>query len=290
MEHLYELRYRLGIAFIAIGVGAVFGFWWFTNSIYVVPSLSDLLLGPYCALPQEWRLSPNGQCQLLQTRPFEVFMLRLKVGVAVGALLFSPVWLYQLWAFITPGLFRRERRFAGVFVTFASMLFIVGGVLAYYIVPVGLEFMVGLGGEGFFTALTGGDYINFVLLLLLIFGVSFELPLIMVMLNFAGVLRYETLRAWWRGIVFGLFVFSSLVTPQDPFSLLVLGGALSALFGVALFICRVHDRRKDRKEGLESLDPDEPSKVDHRPSGLDFGAESTDKRSGEGARHHDEAT
>src|SRR5699024_10952983 len=109
-----------------------------------------------------WRLSPNGQCQLLQTKPFEVFMLRMKVGVAIGAVVLSPVWLYQLWAFITPGLYRKERRFAGVVVGCASALFAIGAVLAYYIVPRGLQFVVGLCGAGFFTALTGRDYINFV--------------------------------------------------------------------------------------------------------------------------------
>ncbi|MHA6800342.1 twin-arginine translocase subunit TatC [Bounagaea algeriensis] len=271
VEHLYELRYRLGVALAAIAVGAVFGFWWFTNSIFVVPSLNDLLLGPYCALPSEWRLSPNGECQLLQTRPFEVFFLRMKVGVAVGALVLSPVWLYQLWAFITPGLHTRERRFAQVFVGCASVLFIAGAVLAYFIVPIGLRFMVGLGGDGFFTALSGGDYINFVLLLLLIFGVSFELPLVLVMLNFAGVVSHEQLRRWWRGVVFGLFIFAAVVTPQDPFSLLALGGALSLLYAAALLISRVHDTRKHRRDEFAGLAPDEASKVDHRPSQMDPG-------------------
>ncbi|MHA6804771.1 twin-arginine translocase subunit TatC [Salinifilum ghardaiensis] len=269
VEHLYELRYRLGVALAAIAVGAVFGFWWFTHPIFAVPSLNDLLLGPYCALPSDWRLSPNGQCQLLQTRPFEVFFLRMKVGIAVGALVLSPVWLYQLWSFITPGLYARERRFAQVFVGCASALFIAGGVLAYYVVPVGLQFMVGLGGDGFFTALTGGDYINFVLLLLLVFGVSFELPLVVVMLNFAGVLSYEQLKNWWRGVLLGLFAFAAVVTPQDPFSMLALGGALSLLFLAALLICRVHDARKHRRDEFAGLAPDEPSKVDHRPSRME---------------------
>jgi sec-independent protein translocase protein TatC len=287
IEHLYELRYRLGVALTAVVVGGIFGFWWFSNSAFGLPTLGDVLLKPYCQLPADLRLSPNGQCQLLQTKPFEVFMLRLKVGFSVGAILFSPVWLYQLWAFITPGLYDKERKFARVFVAFASVLFAAGAVLAYFVVPEGLTFMVSFGGGSFFTALTGGDYINFVLLLLLVFGVSFELPLLIVMLNFAGIVSYAKLRSWWRGVVFALFVFAAVATPgQDPFSMLALALALSALFGVAMVICRLNDKRREKKlagMGMAGLDPDEPSKIDYRPSELDVTS------SGKAAEH-DEAT
>jgi sec-independent protein translocase protein TatC len=274
IDHLYELRYRLGVAMVAVVVGGGFGFWWFSNTLFGLPTLGDVITGPYCALPQELRFSPQpGQCQLLQTKPFEVFMLRLKVGISVGAVLFSPVWLYQLWAFITPGLYAKERKFAGTFVGLASLLFAAGAVLAYFVVPQGLTFMVGFGGGTFFTALTGGEYINFVLVMLVIFGVSFELPLILVMLNRAGVVSYAKLVRLWRGIVFALFVFAAIATPgQDPISMLVLAGALSLLFAMAMFICRSHDRSKYaklREQGLADVGLDEASKVDYRASSLD---------------------
>lgn len=273
IDHLYELRYRLGIALVGIVAGAGFGFWWFSNSLFGLPTLGELITGPYCALPPSMRFSPGGKCQLLQTRPFEVFMLRLKVGVAVGSVLFSPVWLYQLWAFITPGLYAKERKFARSFVVIASVLFAAGALLAYYVVPEGLTFMVGFGGDTFFTALTGGEYINFVLMMLVIFGVSFELPLVLVMLNRAGLVSYAKLKSWWRGIVFALFVFGAIATPgQDPFSMLMLSLALSGLFGLALVICRLQDRSKAKKleaAGLQGADLDEPSKIDLRPSSLD---------------------
>ncbi|QGK72185.1 twin-arginine translocase subunit TatC [Allosaccharopolyspora coralli] len=288
IDHLYELRYRLGVALLWIMLGAVFGFWWFANTAFGAPTLGDVITGPYCGLPESMRFSPNdGECQLLQTKPFEVFMIRLKVGVAVGAVLFSPVWLYQLWSFITPGLHTNERRFAGTFVAFASVLFVAGAVLAYFVVPEGLQFMVGFGGEAFFTALTGGEYINFVLLMLIIFGVSFELPLILVMLNRAGVVSYAKLVNWWRGILFGLFVFAAVATPgQDPISMLALAAALAVLFSVAMLICRAQDRRRARKlgeQGLTGAGLDEASDLDTDPSSLDVQPTGTSSSSGNGS-------
>ncbi|MER7080083.1 sec-independent protein translocase protein TatC [Saccharopolyspora kobensis] len=288
VDHLYELRYRLGVAIAAVIIGAIFGIWWFSNSAFGLPTLSDFLLEPYCQLPETQRLSPNGHCQLLQTEPFEIFMLTLKVGVAVGAVLFSPVWLYQLWAFITPGLYAKERKFARLFVSCATVLFLAGAVLAYYILPVALAFMSGFGGDAFFTALTGGKYISFMLLLLVIFGVSFELPLILVMLNLAGIVSYEKLKSWWRGIVFALFVFAAIATPgQDPFSMLALAAALSVLFIIAMGICRANDKRKAKKlaaQGLDSVGLDEASEIDFRGSELDLRASQAPRRD------HDDVT
>lgn len=268
VDHLYELRYRLGVALLAVAVGGAFGFWWFAHSWLGVPQLGEIMTRPYCQLPQHLRFSPNGTCQLLQTKPFEAFMLQLKVGVSIGAVLLSPVWLYQIWAFITPGLYRKERRLAGTFVVLASVLFVAGAVLAYFVVPAGLTFMASFGGGSFFMALSGGDYINFVLLMLVIFGVSFELPLVVVMLNRAGLVSYDRLKSWWRGIVFALFVFAAVATPGgDPFSMLALALTLTALFGGALLVCRQQDRMKAGK--LDQVGVDEPSQLDARPSELD---------------------
>ena len=97
VDHLYELRYRLGWAAFGLVLGGILGFIWFSNSLFGLPTLGDLLIGPYCQLPETVRFSPGGGCRLLQTEAFEVFMLRLKVGIAVGAVLTSPLWLYQLW-------------------------------------------------------------------------------------------------------------------------------------------------------------------------------------------------
>lgn len=252
IEHLHELRYRLTIAVAALAVGAVLGFLWFNNGPFGMITLGKLLTGPYCALPDSVRLNTGDTCQLLQTRPFEAFMVQIKVGAAAGAVLTSPFWMYQVWAFITPGLYDKERRFASVFVTFASLLFALGAVLAAVVIPKALEFLTSFGGDMFVTALAADEYIQFVLTLLLIFGVSFELPLLVVMLNRAGVVSHKRLTKWRRGIIFSLFVFAALATPgQDPFSMLALALALVILFEISAQIARVHDKRQKARDLAE---------------------------------------
>lgn len=281
MEHLYELRNRLTVALLALAAGGVLGFIWWGVHPFGLASLNELLTGPYCGLPPQVRLTPNpGECQLLQTSPFDALSTRMQVGLAAGAVLTGPLWLYQIWAFITPGLYAKERRLALLFVAVASILFAVGAVLAYYVVPAGLSFLVGLGDGAFTVALNGKAYVGFVLVMLLVFGVSFELPLLIVMLNAAGVLPYSKLRSWQRGAVFGLFVFAAIATPgQDPISMLALAVALVLLFEAAVGVAYLHDRRLARQraeQGWDDLDPDEPSPLDHReepvPEAADRGA------------------
>jgi sec-independent protein translocase protein TatC len=264
IEHLYELRRRLGYAAVAIILGGILGFLWFNYRVGPIPSLGQMLTGPYCSLPASHRATFVGRgCALLQTQPFEGFVVRLKVGVAAGLVLMSPVWLYQLWAFITPGLYRKERRFAVTFVTAAVVLFAGGAVMAYLVVPEALKVLSNVGGNEFVTALAATAYVSFLLNLLLIFGVSFELPLLVVMLNQVGVLKYEKLRRWRRYMIFGLFVFAAFATPgQDPISMCALAGGLTILLEIAVQISRIHDRRKERtrvEEGWEGLDDDEAS-------------------------------
>ncbi len=269
MEHLYELRNRLFVALCAVGLGGILGFVWWGTSAFGLPTLGDLITRPYCALPTTLRLAPNaGKCQLLQTAPFEVFTLRMQVGLAVGAVLTAPIWVYQIWAFITPGLYAKERKFAVTFVGAASVLFAGGAVLAYYVVPTGLSFLANLGGGEFITALTGGAYIGFLLTMLAVFGLTFELPLLVVMLNRVGMLPYAKLKRWQRGILFGLFVLAAVATPgNDPISMLALAGALVVLFEASVLVARQHDRalaRRRAEQGWDNLDPDEPSPLDDR--------------------------
>jgi sec-independent protein translocase protein TatC len=198
-------------------------------------------------------------------------MIQLKVGVAAGMVLFAPAWLYQIWAFIAPGLYSKERKYAMAFVGSASVLFAAGAVLAYVLLPGALKLLVGgFGGGQFSTALAGSDYISFMLSLLLIFGVSFELPLFVVMLNRVGVVKYVQLKQWRRGIVFALFVFAAFATPgSDPFSMLGLAGALTVLFEIAIQIARFHDRKLEKAraaEGLDNLADDEPAPFQYTPS------------------------
>lgn len=261
-DHLYELKHRLGLALLAVVAGAVFGFIWFQTRFGPIPSLGEIITAPYCALPGggNGRFEPNaGRCQLLQTKPFETFLIQFKVGLAAGAVLTCPFWLYQIWAFITPGLYDNERKFTRLFVFLASFLFAAGAVLAYYVVPKGLEVLTSFGGDQFVAALAANDYISFVLTMLFIFGISFELPLLITMLNRVGMLPYRNLKKWRRGIIFTLFVFAALATPgTDPIGMLALALAMTILFELATQLARIHDRKADRQAVAEGWgDPED---------------------------------
>jgi sec-independent protein translocase protein TatC len=269
VAHLTELRNRIAKALLALLVATAVSFWWYEHG------LGEFIRAPYCGLPGNLRYGgdASGGCGLLITDVFGGVFIRLKVSFLAGAVLSAPFWLYQLWAFITPGLKRNEKRYGIGFVAVSTLLFALGAVLAYVSLSAGLKLLLSLAGDGVVIALTAQDYIGFVLSLLVAFGVSFEVPLIAVALNLVGVLSYDVLRRSRRWIFFLTIVFAAFITPtQDPFTMLLMAVPMIALFEGAIQIARVVDKRRARRaaaEGFHDLGDDEASPLDARPSSLD---------------------
>jgi sec-independent protein translocase protein TatC len=210
---------------------------------------------------------------LLVTDVFGGALIRLKIAFIAGVVVSAPFWLYQVWGFITPGLKRNEKRYGVAFVAASSSLFALGAVLAYLSLKAGLTLLLGLAGDNVAIALTAQDYIGFVISILLAFGVSFELPLIAVVLNLVGVLSYAALSKARRWIYFLTIVFAAFITPtQDPFTMLLMAVPMCVLFEVAIQVARVVDKRRARRaaaDALAGLDDDEASPLDATPSRLD---------------------
>jgi sec-independent protein translocase protein TatC len=257
LEHVLELRARLAKALLGLAAVTIVCF------IFFGPIFS-VLTQPYCGLPIAHRLG-GGSCNLVVLGVFDSFVIRLKTSLIAGAIGSSPIWLYQLWAFITPGLYRNERRMAIAFVASSVTLFAGGCVIAYYSLPTALDFLLGFAHGGITPLLEVTRYLSFVVSILLIFGVSFEFPLLVVMLNVAGVISSAKLRQVRRIVVFGLFAFAAVATPtQDPFTMLGLAVPLVLLYEVAILVARSNDRRRARLAAASpyaGLDPDQPSSL-----------------------------
>ncbi len=259
MDHLRELRRRVVLILVFIALGAVLG--WF-----LYPHTLDFLRHPYCAVPEKYRFTPKGtkNCVLIYHGVLDGFTTRLKVAVISGAVFTGPLWLYQIWAFITPGLRKNERRYTIFFIFTSTVLFAAGVVLAYVVLDRGLPILLGQAGYGTQAQLTVSDYISFVTLMLVVFGAAFELPLIVVMANFAGVLPARMLKKSQRIAIFLIFLFAAVATPTvDPFTMCAMAIPMVLLFEGAVLAAVVHDRRKAARR---AADHDEPDLADHVPS------------------------
>jgi sec-independent protein translocase protein TatC len=258
-DHLRELRRRVIVSVIAIVAGTIVTFvfheW-----------LIELLTQPYCDLPEKYR-AIKGECTLVVGGVLDPFNVTLKLSMYGGLLLASPVWLWQLWQFITPGLYQRERRWASVFVAVSVSLFALGAFVAYITLQNGLRFLLSFATGGISSLLNFNSYLSYVVAMVLVFAVSFEFPLLVVMLNLANVVSYERLRHWTRGVLFGIFCFAAVATPsQDPFTMLALSLPMCLLYGLALLVARVHDRQRGEDESpYAGLADDELSPIDDEP-------------------------
>src|SRR6516164_2881132 len=233
-DHLRELRNRVVKMALALVAGMIVGFVFFEPAWRVIerPLCRATVNGHSgCATP--------GVNQLILNSPLDPFYLRVKVALVVGVIVSSPVWLYQLWAFIAPGLYAREKRWGRIFLGTAVPLFLAGTVLAYL--------SLGLTPSGVGNYIQVDLYMSFVMTMMLAFGIAFLLPLLIVMLNQAGILTHERFRKWRRVLIFGVFLIAGMANPSpDPITMVILGGACVALVEAAEFIVWRHDKRKAR--------------------------------------------
>lgn len=266
VEHLRELRTRLVKSGIAIVAGMVVG-WIYYAQIFA------WLSRPFEGVVAQAR-AEGRDVTLALTGVADPFVLQVQVAALAGLLLSSPVWLYQLWRFVTPGLHRHERRWAIGFVAVAVPLFAGGVALAYTVLPYGLEILFGFTPDNVENIVSVDRYLSFFIRTVLVFGVGFLLPLMLVLMNFAGVLTGKRLLSWWRWLIFVVFVFAAVATPTgDPINLILLAGPMLLLLVMAIGIALLNDRRRARKRGLEAdydtWDDDEasPLRTDSDPSG-----------------------
>ncbi|HEY4852010.1 MAG TPA: twin-arginine translocase subunit TatC [Streptosporangiaceae bacterium] len=257
IDHIRELRNRLLKALAGLGLGMVVG-WIFFNPVW------HFIERPYCKIPQKNRLLNTHGCTLVVNGLFDGFFIHLKIIFVVGLLVSSPIWFYQLWAFIAPGLYARERRWTFAFVGTAVPLFALGGGFAYLAMTRGLHFLLALVPGGAVALITVDTYLGYAMAMLLIFGLAFEVPLVIVMLNAAGVLTHARIKKWRRMMIFGVFAFAAVATPSpDPFSMLLLAVPCVILVELAEVFAWLNDRRRARRPSMyEGLADDELAPID----------------------------
>ncbi len=249
VEHLYELRNRLFKAVLAIVVIAIV-------SAFFYDELFALLTDPFRSQVARLAAERDLNASLTINDVAGPLILRLKIALASGLVLASPVWLWQLWAFVLPGLHHKERRWSTVFALIAGPLFMAGVALGYYVLPKGIGILLDFTPVEVANLVEVDSYLSFILRMLLVFGVSFEIPLFIVLLNLAGVVSGRALGAQRSWIILGVFVFAAVATPStDPVSMLFLAIPMTGLFLVSELIARFVDRRRARADdGYSTFD------------------------------------
>lgn len=235
LEHFRELRTRLVRSSLALLVGTI-AVW---NEF---PRIFEMIREPYDSVQG---LGSNAVLAL--TGVTSGFSLQLRVSLAVGFVVSSPIWIYQLWKFVSPGLKKNERKWAYLFTGVAVPLFTCGVLLAYYVMPRMLDILFEFTPSDVSNVTSVESYLSFFLHLTLFFGIGFLLPLILVSLNFAGLLSGERLRNSWRWLILGSFVFGAVATPNgDPLAMTFVALPMIALSFIAVGIALLNDRRRER--------------------------------------------
>jgi len=242
MDHIRELRNRVVKMALALAAGMIVGFVFF-NPVW------HFIERPLCSVVIRGQTGCRtaGVNELILNGPLDSFYLRIKVALIVGVVLSSPVWLYQVWAFIAPGLYSREKKWSYLFLGTAVPLFLIGITLCYWSLGRSMHYLLGLTPTGVGNYIQVDQYMSFVMAMVLAFGIAFEVPLLIVMLNLAGILTHERFRKWRRVMIFGVFLIAGMANPSpDPITMLILGGGCAALVEVAELIVWSNDRRRAR--------------------------------------------
>ena len=227
LDHLAELRNRILISILAVGVGAIVAFV-FSNVII------DFLVEYYRSA------SKNDGAKLLNLGPADGFVIRLKVATYGGIILALPIWLYELWRFVTPGMNPREKKYAIPFVSSAIVLFAFGALVAFLTLEPALKFLIDVGGPSQQAAYSSEKYISLVSLMIVAFGISFEFPVVLVFLLIAHVITVEQLLHVRRWAIVGIFVFAAVITPsQDPYSLFFMAVPMCLFYEASIIIGRI---------------------------------------------------
>ncbi|MFE2490356.1 twin-arginine translocase subunit TatC [Streptomyces mirabilis] len=254
-SHFRELRNRLMKAIGAVIVATVVAGLFYKQLIgFVVAPL------PGCATVKGGGTAASGRCGVIAASGLlSPFTLALKVSLAAGLIGASPVWLYQLWAFVAPGLHRSEKKYTLAFLATGIPLFLAGAAFAYAVLPTTARVLISLTPDQVTNILPIEDFLDLATRMVVVFGLSFELPLFLIMLNLAGVLSARRMVGWWRLMVLGVTVFAAIATPStDPLTMLALAGPIIALYLAACAVSWFSDRHSARK-GAASLSPDEAS-------------------------------
>jgi sec-independent protein translocase protein TatC len=260
VRHLRELRNRVIKMALALAAGMAVGFAFFRQAWHVIehPLCSAVIRG-------QSGCHTLGTNQLVLNGPLDSFYLRVKVAFIVGTVLSSPIWLYQIWAFVAPGLYAREKRWSYIFVGIAVPLFCTGVALAYWSLGRSMHYLLGLTPGGVSNLIQVDSYMSFVMTMMLAFGIAFELPLVIILLNLTAILTHARFRKWRRVILFTVFLVAGVANPSpDPLTMLILGGACVALVEAAEFVIWSNDRRRARPhpDPYVGLADDELSPVD----------------------------
>ena len=225
VEHLAELRRRLIISVLALVGGALIGFILYNRIL-------SLLIRPYT--------EATGKTEFVFFDPLEAFGTRLKVATWTGAFLASPVVLWQLWRFITPGLHKKEKRFAIPFIVASILLFSLGAFVAIYTFETALRFLVGMGGDTLTPLFSASKFLSFMILMILAFGIAFEFPVLLVFLELAGVVSSRKLRSWRRPALVIIVALAAVITPsQDPYSLFMMVAPMYLFYEGSILVGRL---------------------------------------------------